>query len=46
MYNKKCKTVLSSVFFDTNSEENPTTARMVDSRIIEKEYGTNSWINN
>ena len=44
VYNKKNKEILSSVFFDTYSEENPNTARINSSGIIEKEELINYWV--
>lgn len=46
VYNKVCKEVLSSVFFDTYTEENPITSRINGSGIVEKETGINYWEQN
>lgn len=43
VYNKACKEVLSSVFFDTNLNENPMTSRINGTGEIEYETDTNFW---
>lgn len=43
VYNKQCKQVLSSAFFDTCEKENPQTARLKEMQIIQHEIEVNNW---
>lgn len=43
VYNKACKEVLNSIFFDTHFEENTMTSRINETGIVENEIGINIW---